>query len=768
MLKYYLILSSILCAIQKCVAQQAQPLDYKLLALHIIDEQSKEIIPDLRITLCQYSGKMFHVVYQKNDSSKLSTATFKQIQHARFSFDYDLTQTQEERISNCLKNDYGLLLPNRSVGMHSYYRMQDQIGIVHHTEESWQKYLTYESYKKTKSPKSYQIQAHSETPLIKVVIDDIDGDKNGSYPSREFILPQSMFYQLSDTTQTNKTITITLSPNRFIPIDQSMYTSYIIQHITSNTKIERPWSAFEEIFLKQIDIINEQNGKVLQRIDANDLNSITKKWRTTSLLSSENKAPIRKEKLPNFLVEFDENESIYFTFNNSTEQYTHESKMSERIQLVDESSNKEPVYTKPHLQCLRTNTKLPVLFFAHGQKQLVFKDTFWIINPTDRDISIFMNPMYHKNWTLDSVIKARGQSPLVYTRIFDTITGPYEMINEYANIRYNANQTNLAISVYGQVINPKAKVTKLKDGSLNFTIPVDDQMHYVVNTFPNGILKEDGHKRNSDSAKIGSWTKKARFGDGYDVEHHSIELKFQLKNADYKQCKFYYKQMWVAGEFEFFPTENLFSLSLPMAASEIIIRSDSACINYLLQKGEDKITGLYLLKPNESYIYWKGIKRPVDYKHQQYAIIWKNQIEPNKMSSIILTLKSKYPTLNVKQQKLKTTIDATLLSSEDKDSMLQDFIKNDDITCIAKLTGKDDSLLFTNRIFTNTEIALNQIQLKQDLAQYGFSYIENTTMNKLRHYFEYKSKLMDEQAIEQFNLLVEAFKWYNFNLEGIQ
>jgi hypothetical protein len=646
--------------------------------------------------------------------------------------------------------------------------MQDQLGIVNHTEESWQNYLTYESYKKAKSPKIYQIQAHSETPLIKVVIDDMDGDKNGSYPSREFILPQSMFYQLSDTTQANKTINITLSPNRFIPIDQSLYTSYIIQHFTSRTVIDRPWSAYDEKLLKQIDIINEQDGKVLQRIDANDLNSITKKWRTTSILSSENKAPNRKKKLPNFLVEFDENESIYFTFNNSTEQYTHESKIIEHIQLVDESSNKEPVYTKPHLQCLRTNTKLPVLYFAPGQKQLVFKDTFWIINPTDRDIKIFMNPMYHKNWKLDSVIKAKGQSPLVYTRIYDTITGPYEMINEYASIRYNANQSCLAISVYGQVINPKAKVTKLKDGSLNFTIPIDDQMHYVVNTFPNGILKEDGHKRNSDSAKIGSWTKKARFGDGYDLEHHSIEYKFQLKNADYKKCKFYYKQMWVAGEYEFFPTENQFSLSLPMAASEIIIRSDSASIHYLLQKGEDKITDLYLLKPNESYIYWKGIKRPVDYNHQQYAIIWKNQIEPNKVSSIMLTLKSKYPTLKVKQLKIRTTIDATLLSSVDKDSMLQDLIKNNEITCITKLVGKDDSLLFSNRIFTNTEIALNQIQLKQDLTKYGFSYIENTTTNKLRHYFEYKSKLMDEQAIEQFNLLVEAFKLYNFNLEVIQ
>ena len=141
---------SFLFAIQKCVAQQNRSMDYKLLALHIIDEQSKEIIPDLRITLCQYSGKMFHVVYQKNDSSKLSTATFKQMQHARFSSDYDLTQTQEERISKYLKHDYGRLLPNWSVGIHSYYRMQDQIGIVHHTEESWQKYLTYESYKKNK------------------------------------------------------------------------------------------------------------------------------------------------------------------------------------------------------------------------------------------------------------------------------------------------------------------------------------------------------------------------------------------------------------------------------------------------------------------------------------------------------------------------------------------------------------------------------------------------------------------------------------------
>ena len=98
-----------------------------------------------------------------------------------------------------------------------------------------------------------------------------------------------------------------------------------------------------------------------------------------------------------------------------------------------------------------------------------------------------MNPYYHEDWSMPSVVKANSKAPLVYYKIFKNFEGYYLPINQIAKIEYGNER--LIVTLYTQLVNKNATMHKMPDGSLQFTIPLDSVKHNYLYTFPNGMVK---------------------------------------------------------------------------------------------------------------------------------------------------------------------------------------------------------------------------------------------------------------------------------------
>ena len=178
------------------------------------------------------------------------------------------------------------------------------------------------------------------------------------------------------------------------------------------------------------------------------------------------------------------------------------------------------------LECFQPDRKLPVFYYDKGKNTKAVTDTFWIWNTTKNDIPVYLNPYYHENWNMPSVVKANSKAPLVYYKVYENFEGYYAPINQIAKIEYGNEK--LIVTLYTQLVHKNATMQKKQDGSLQFIIPLDSVKHNYVYTFPNGMMKEAGCKLNADSSKIGGITIKAKYGDGYDVEYHGKNFSFDL------------------------------------------------------------------------------------------------------------------------------------------------------------------------------------------------------------------------------------------------
>lgn len=420
------------------------------------------------------------------------------------------------------------------------------------------------------------------------------------------------------------------------------------------------------------------------------------------------------------------------------------------------------------LECFQPNRKLPVLYYDKGANTKAVTDTFWIWNTTKNDIPVYLNPYYHQDWNMPGVVKANSKAPLVYHKVVENFEGYYLPINQMAKVEYG--KENLVVTLYTQLVNKKAAMHKMPDGSLQFTIPLDSVKHNYLYTFPNGIMKEAGCKLNADSSKIGGITIKAKFGDGYDVEYHGKNFSFELMNANVNDCKVYYTNSRDAKDYPIFVTSNKFNYTFPENANQIKIIKDSSSITYPLVNGENSRTiSLYLLQPNEPYMMVDNIKRPVDYQHHQYAVFY-NTIhiqEINKKN--ISDYQKDYPGLKIYNVYHKTVFDIENLSETSRVNILQELQKDSLVRSIIKLItktdGKNNFHIFANHLYCILPTTVQQENLIEKAKKFDFEYITTEAVSSYTHFFKYKNKLWDEKAMQQFNKLYQSYPHYDFKID---
>lgn len=423
--------------------------------------------------------------------------------------------------------------------------------------------------------------------------------------------------------------------------------------------------------------------------------------------------------------------------------------------------------THKALECFQPNRKLPVFYYNPGESKKTVTDTFWIWNTTQNDIPVYLNPYYHEDWNMPSIVKANSKAPLVYHKVFENFDGYYSVINQMAKVEYG--NEHLYVTLYTQLINKKATRHKMPDGSLQFTIPLDSFKHNYVYTFPNGIMKESGCKLNADSSKIGGITIKSKFGEGYDVEYHGKNFSFELMNADIKDCQVYYRNLWDAQDYAIFITSNKFNYTFPDNAYEIIIVKDSSLISYPLIVGENNRTiSLYLLHPNEPFMMIDKIKRPVDYKHHQYAVFYHAMPYPENIHTQGSEYQKNYPDLKIYRIHHKTVFDLENLNETGRVKILEELQRDSMVRCMVKLIsktdGKMDFPIFDNSLYCLFPTTVQQENLIEKAKQFGFEYLTTKMASSYTHYFHYENKLWDEKAMQQFNQLYQSYPYYDFKI----
>ena len=419
------------------------------------------------------------------------------------------------------------------------------------------------------------------------------------------------------------------------------------------------------------------------------------------------------------------------------------------------------------LECFQPNRKLPVFYYDKGENTKAVTDTFWIWNTTKNDIPIYLNPYYHEDWSMPIAVKANSKAPLVYYKVFENFEGYYYPINQMAKIEYG--NENLTVSLYTQLVNKNATMHKMPDGSLQFTIPLDSLKHNYLYTFQNGIMKEAGCKLNADSSKIGGITKKAKFGDGYDVAYHGKNFSFELMNAAIKDCKVYYTNSRDAKDYPIFVTSNKFTYLFPENANQIKIIKDSSSITYPLINGENNRTILlYLLRPNEPYMIINNIKRPVDYQHYQYAVFYTAMPNLKNNKTNLRDYHKDFPNLKIYNIHHKTVFDLENLSESDRINILQELQKDSLVKHIIKLItktdGKNNFHVFANNIYCILPTTVEQENLIEKAKQFDFVYINTEAVSSYTHFFSYKNNLWDEVAMSQFNKLYQSYPFYDFKI----
>ena len=419
------------------------------------------------------------------------------------------------------------------------------------------------------------------------------------------------------------------------------------------------------------------------------------------------------------------------------------------------------------LECFQPDRKLPVFYYDKGKNTKAVTDTFWIWNTTKNDIPVYLNPYYHENWNMPSVVKANSKAPLVYYKVYENFEGYYAPINQVAKIEYGNEK--LYVTLYTQLVHKNATMHKKQDGSLQFIIPLDSVKHNYVYTFPNGMMKEAGCKLNADSSKIGGITIKAKYGDGYDVEYHGKNFSFELMNAAIKDCKVYYRNLWDAQDYQIFVTSNKFNYTFPDNANEIKIVKDSSRITYPLVNGENNRTvSLYLLQPNEPFVMVNNIKRPVDYTHHQYAVFYNPM--PNQQHNIrsVSDYRNDCPDLKIYNYHQKTVFDLENVSENSRVNILQELQRDSLVRCIIKLIAKTDGVhnfhIFDNSIYCILPTTVKQENLIEKAKQFGFDYLTTEAVSSFTHFFKYENKLWDEQAMQQFNAFYQSYPFYDFKI----
>jgi len=164
-----------------------------------------------------------------------------------------------------------------------------------------------------------------------------------------------------------------------------------------------------------------------------------------------------------------------------------------------------------------------------------------------------------------------------------------------------------------------------------------------------------------------------------------------------------------------------------------------------------------------------NIKRPVDYKHFQYAVFYDVIYNQGDRENNGKDYQKDYPGMKIYHIHHKTVFDMENVNDASRITLLQALQNDSSVRCIVKLISKTDGEsnfhIFNNKIYCVMPTTVEQEHLVEKAKQFDFEYVATEAVSSYTHYFRYKNKLWDENAMEQFNKLYQSYPYYDFKID---
>jgi hypothetical protein len=473
--------------------------------------------------------------------------------------------------------------------------------------------------------------------------------------------------------------------------------------------------------------------------------------------------------------------------------------------LVETEKHEKPKPTEPIVtikkeikkaKCYIENPYLfkPLQYFKQEDEKVIV-DTFWIGNYGNDTARI--NILESTYFNIPHVVAPNQKLPIVYQRKFigeDKLSNniyvvpkPFQYINDYFRIQYNGEEI-LSGTINYMIVDHSAMVEKQTDSSLHVTISNGFERIKMISTFPSGYVKEYGEYYLPDQCKIGEWTV-VDSSQTYFLrkEQHNKLFTVQVANADFKNCRLIRVENKDLLESE---QINRTRFAVGRNTTEILINDGKAFARYPFDfesmQQEEGVT-LYLIQPNETYLYNGKVKIPIDIQHQQYKLLFHSEflsdlplnLKGDYELQFLQKLKTAYPSLQYynldtltdmvkgsKSSEAFWVLDFSQCKPPEKENIFSRLEADRVIRAICILPKNNSQYFFDNTIYIMDKSykTLDSVIVSK-AEMYGFAYTNlQASMSHNQFNFRYKSKIVNEDFIKNYNLFCEALKLRHVSL----
>lgn len=438
------------------------------------------------------------------------------------------------------------------------------------------------------------------------------------------------------------------------------------------------------------------------------------------------------------------------------------------------SQHTPPISEYSILYASRPGRVYPLRVFESDS--LVLYDTFFVSNPTARNVKVNVTGMPDVLVNMPRTIKAQETVPVYIEYKLRSNGNVLHTFSGGLYIQFGANQT-LSYYLTAPMLAKGTLRTKGINNEWHYYQSISQDKLFFVSTDSASTLTAYGHVQSSDSQRIGLWHMYEPNGQLHRDTVYSKSLRLVLANDVIDGAiALLYKSNRVCDTLTMnVPAGFQFSMRGPI--DSIVVLRDSS-YGFYMPRYQDVIDGMsqyiHWLKPQQDYYIHQGVRVPIDFKHHEYFIQWNSDVHARQFSSEKELNAFEYKKLKQQfvQVKVDTTkdgdyyLDLTDCSTDERNNIIDYVLNTRKAKAMCKLHRKvvhQQGLLYgTPRITVfvpNNRLA----DFKRKIPPFDYNFVSVGGPSGGHYIYEAKWPLVDETYYERFNKMVLFLSDYQIN-----
>lgn len=469
----------------------------------------------------------------------------------------------------------------------------------------------------------------------------------------------------------------------------------------------------------------------------------------------------------------------YLAMENGSKQESYKLNDSVWVLMQDkEYPNQASASARPIQMALCTIHPIGKELMAHGfegKDSVCIRDTFRIYNYGNKRAEIKSNSRYFK---VPTSIEPGETLLVLYERVFrkqkdgrfrpEYVQGIVQQVMDDCMITYPEHV--LHCNVHYLMMNEMASQRQLPGGNVLHEVSHGQREIYQVYTDHQQVIAYGNTFQGEQ--RIGKWRiKDPDSGLFRDIQENKL-LSLQLLNDTLSRCRV--QLISVTDTQTIYPADGENYFVIQPAVHQIHIQKEERSIRYDISFSEipeKNSISLYLLSPNEFYYYNNGVKVPLKLNSAQFYILFNSDylrrlslkaLSAKQINTLYESeLKAKFPHVIAHQTNeirygYKLWIDWSACKPEEIES-LKLFIEKDDRVSQCRIVLQDHPEgSFTRDVLVyNSSYKPLSETLKNRAKNLGLQYVSTQSVNYQTHFFQWRSKWLDESFIKAYNELCE-------------